>query len=86
MGSVDWVGLPFYGVLGTSRRLRRSAEPTTLANRTMIEAFAARAATLRTREPSPLEPERLPKHVRYRCATPRQCSCVDMVLSEARRR
>ena len=43
-----------------------------LANRTIIEAFAARSVTLRTRESSPLEPKRLPKHVRYRCATPRR--------------
>ena len=72
MGSVDWVGLPVYGVLDTPRGLRRSAQPTTLANRTIIEAFAARAATLKTPEPSPLEPERLLKHVRYLCATPRR--------------
>ena len=43
----------------------------TLANRTMIEAFTASRSTLMTPIPSPLEPERLPKHVRYLCATPR---------------
>jgi len=41
-----------------------------LANRTIIDAFTARVVTLTTPEPSPLEPEKLPKHVRYRCATP----------------
>jgi len=43
-----------------------------LPNRTIIEAFTARAATLESPEPSPLESERLPKHVRYLCATPRR--------------
>jgi len=49
----------------------------TLANHTIIEAFTAQPATHRTQEPSPLEPERLPKHVRYRCATPRRSPCTD---------
>ena len=40
-----------------------------LANRTMIGAFAARPATLRRAGGRPLTPQRLPKHVRYRCAT-----------------
>ena len=35
----------------------------TLENHTILEAFAARAPTLGAPEPSPLEPERLPKHV-----------------------
>ena len=56
------------------------------ANRTMIEAFAALAIVRGTPEPSPLEPERLPKHVRYRCATPRRGLCVDRVQNTTVRR
>ena len=46
------------------------------ANHTMIDAFTAPDDTLRTLAPAPLGPERLPKHVRYLCATPRRRSCV----------
>ena len=52
---------------------------TTLANRTMIEAFTARAVVRGAPEPSPQTACRLPKHVRYRCATPRRGSCVTTV-------
>jgi len=45
------------------------------ANRTIIGAYAARAATLRTPDPTPQRPRRLPKQVRYHCATPRPVSC-----------
>jgi len=37
----------------------------------MIDAFAAQLVVLRAADPTPLRPLRLPKHVRYRCATPR---------------
>ena len=40
-----------------------------LTNRTMIGAFAARPLVLRTTDPRPLGPRRLPRHVRYHCAT-----------------
>ena len=43
-----------------------------LTNRTVIEAFTARLATFRMAQPSPQTARRLPKHVRYRCATPRR--------------
>jgi len=46
-----------------------------LANRTIIGAFAARRIVLRTVDPTPHRPRRLPKHVRYHCATPRPISC-----------
>ena len=49
---------------------------TVLANHTIIEAFAAQPFVLGPPEPSPLEPERLPKRVRYRCATPRRNPCA----------
>ena len=55
-----------------SRRSTRTCVNGAAANRTIVDAFAARPTTLRAPEPSPLEPERLPKHVRYRCATPRR--------------
>ena len=67
---------PAEGTLDSSR--------SALANRTIIEAFAALAVVRGSLEPSPLEPERLPKHVRYRCATPRRGSCVDRVHSGPR--
>ena len=38
----------------------------------MIDAFAAQLVVLRAADPTPLPPLRLPKHVRYRCATPRR--------------
>ena len=43
-----------------------------LTNRTIIVAFAAHPVVLGTPDPTPLRPLRLPKHVRYRCATPRR--------------
>jgi hypothetical protein len=43
-----------------------------LTNRTIIVAFAAHPVVLGTPDPTPLPPLRLPKHVRYRCATPRR--------------
>jgi len=43
-----------------------------LANRTISEAFAARAVTLGIPEPTPQTARRLPMHVRYRCAIPRR--------------
>ena len=43
-----------------------------LANRTIIGAYAARRLVLGTPDPRPHRPQRLPKHVRYRCATPRR--------------
>ena len=46
-----------------------------LANRTIIGAFTARRFTLMRGHPTPHRPRRLPKHVRHRCATPRQVSC-----------
>jgi hypothetical protein len=52
-----------------------------LASRTMIGAFAARLATLGWAWAALLPPHRLPKHVRYRCATPHAVSCVDRVHS-----
>jgi hypothetical protein len=42
------------------------------ANRTIIGAFAARRIVLKAPDPTPHRPLRLPKHVRYRCATPRR--------------
>jgi hypothetical protein len=40
-------------------------------DRTIIGAYAARPPVLRTADPTPHRPVRLPKHVRYHCATPR---------------
>src|SRR3990170_3594520 len=44
----------------------------THANRTMIGAFTARPIVFVGRKPTPQTPQRLPRHVRYRCATPRR--------------
>ncbi len=43
-----------------------------LTNRTIIGAFTAQSAVLRAADPTPHRPQRLPKHVRCRCATPRR--------------
>ena len=48
------------------------AQNSELVNRTIIEAFTAQPAALGTREPTPQTARRLPKHVRYLCATPRR--------------
>ena len=45
-----------------------------LANRTIIGAFTAQPVTLRIPDPRPHRHLRLPKHVRYHCATPRPMS------------
>ena len=62
-----------------SHRSALARARTTLANRTMIEAFTARAIVRGRPEPTPQTPRRLPKHVRYRCATPRRDACVERV-------
>jgi hypothetical protein len=45
-----------------------------LAKPLIIGAYAARRFVLRTPDPTPHRPRGLPKHVRNRCATPRQVS------------
>jgi hypothetical protein len=53
-------------------RAAASSSVLEITNRTIIGAFTARHLVLRAAQPSPLWPLRLPKHVRYRCATPRR--------------
>ena len=57
-----------------------------LANRTIIDAFTAGRVVLRAAQPSPLPPLRLPKHVRYRCATPRRFVLGNRIVLHRHRR